>query len=67
MNILNTKSLFQNLKIEKNILSTKQKKDLNNNGFIILKSTSYMKKKEVGKVKNNTIKKGNLLKKAQIV
>ncbi len=44
MNILNTKSLFQNLKIEKNTLSTKQKKDLNNNGFIILKSTSYMKK-----------------------
>ena len=43
-NIKNTKHLFEKLNISKNTLSSKQKKDLLNKGFIIIPPTIYMKK-----------------------
>ena len=38
-NIKNTKHLFEKLNISKNTLSSKQKKDLLNKGFIIIPPT----------------------------
>ena len=44
LKIKNTKQLFKSLNISKDTLSSNQKKDLSNKGFIIIPPTNFMKK-----------------------
>ena len=44
MSIINTKSLFKEMNILKNILTKNQKKQLNKKGYIVFKSIPFMKK-----------------------
>ena len=49
--INSTEDVFNSLKIKSNILSSKQKKHLHNNGYLILQSTKFLQN-NLGKLRS---------------